>query len=80
MSAPASRFVSRFAMTAGRQAGVRGFSSSAIARGAHFEEGVYSNIPFKVKNRKIPFAIPYFTFFLVPFLTPFGMAWWALNK
>ncbi|KAK9457924.1 hypothetical protein V1511DRAFT_454291 [Dipodascopsis uninucleata] len=56
----------------------RGFSSSRVARSGHWPEGPYWNIPFKVHNRKIPLAIPYTLFFLIPFLTPFGMAALAL--
>ncbi len=41
----------------------RSFSTSSISKSHEvFREGVYSNLPFKVHNRKIPFAIPYFTF------------------
>ncbi|RCK54331.1 Cytochrome c oxidase polypeptide VIII, mitochondrial [Candida viswanathii] len=47
----------------------------------HPQEGVYSNLPFKVKNRKfIPFAVYYWGvlgfFFAFPFLT----SWWQLKK
>lgn len=47
----------------------------------HAKEGVYTNLPFKVKNRKfIPFAVYYWGvmgfFFAFPFLT----SWWQLKK
>lgn len=43
----------------------RGFTSSAIARsgGHHLPEGPYSNLPFKVHNRKIPYWAVHWTFF-----------------
>ncbi|KAK9451641.1 uncharacterized protein V1518DRAFT_409134 [Limtongia smithiae] len=60
----------------------RGFKSSQIAKagGHHYPEGPYNNLPFKVHNRKIPFVIPFSLFFIIPFLTPFGMTWLALSK
>lgn len=47
----------------------------------HAKEGVYTNLPFKVQNRKfIPFAVYYWGvmgfFFAFPFLT----SWWQLKK
>ncbi|KAK9475666.1 hypothetical protein V1514DRAFT_339390 [Lipomyces japonicus] len=60
----------------------RGFASTKAARAPyhppHFEDGAYHNLPFKVHGRKIPFVIPFSLFFIVPFLTPFGMAWLAM--
>ncbi|KAK7205330.1 hypothetical protein BZA70DRAFT_277855 [Myxozyma melibiosi] len=59
----------------------RGFQSSQVAKSTHhWPEGPYNNLPFKVHNRRIPFFIPYTLFFLVPFVTPFGMAAFALSK
>ncbi|KAK9373849.1 uncharacterized protein V1513DRAFT_447757 [Lipomyces chichibuensis] len=61
----------------------RGFSSSQMVRSGdhgHHPEGPYHNLPFKVHNRKIPFVIPFSLFFLVPFLTPFGMAALAISR
>ncbi|KAK9378826.1 uncharacterized protein V2V93DRAFT_375151 [Kockiozyma suomiensis] len=59
----------------------RGFKTSQVAKATHhFPEGPYHNLPFKVHNRRIPFAIPYFLFFFIPFATPFGMAAWAFSK
>ncbi|KAK9466074.1 hypothetical protein V1512DRAFT_264675 [Lipomyces arxii] len=55
----------------------RGFATSKIMRSdghGHHPEGPYHNLPFKVHNRKIPFIIPFSLFFIIPFLTPFGMA------
>ncbi|AQZ13702.1 COX8 (YLR395C) [Zygosaccharomyces parabailii] len=48
----------------------RGFSST-IRQQAHFEEGVYSNIPVKVKNRRIPYGWVHFGFFGAGFAFPF---------
>ncbi|QPG76460.1 hypothetical protein FOA43_003849 [Brettanomyces nanus] len=49
----------------------RAFSSSSKQMIHHpFKEGVYSNIPFKVHNRKIPYAIPHITFFALGFIIP----------
>ncbi|GAV52540.1 hypothetical protein ZYGR_0AG05310 [Zygosaccharomyces rouxii] len=45
--------------------------SSTIKKQSHFEEGVYSNIPVKVKNRKIPYGWVHFGFFGAGFLFPF---------
>ncbi len=53
-----------------RQASKRAFSTTRSA-GAHFEEGVYSNLPFKVHNRRIPFAVLHFAFFGLGFAIPF---------
>lgn len=56
----------------------RFFSSSSRAMDKIFgspKEGVYSNLPFKVKDRKIPLAIPYWGvlgfFFAFPFLSTY---------
>ncbi|VEU19888.1 DEKNAAC100745 [Brettanomyces naardenensis] len=48
-----------------QQQAKRAFSSSTTKMVAHehFKEGVYSNIPFKVHNRRIPYAVPHITFF-----------------
>lgn len=46
--------------------------SSTIKKQSHFEEGVYSNIPVKVKNRKIPYGWVHFGFFGAGFLFPFA--------
>ncbi|CDK25735.1 unnamed protein product [Kuraishia capsulata CBS 1993] len=40
----------------------RMFSSSRQAFSGH-DGGIYSNLPFKVKDRKIPYAVPHFAFF-----------------
>jgi cytochrome c oxidase subunit 7c len=41
----------------------RGFTSSAVARSGHLPEGPYTNIPFKVHDRKIPYWAVHWTFF-----------------
>lgn len=53
----------------------------ATARNAvHFKEGVYSNIPFKVHNRKIPYGVVHFGFFAVGFAVPFISCYVQLKK
>ncbi|CCD27122.1 cytochrome c oxidase subunit VIII NDAI_0J02300 [Naumovozyma dairenensis CBS 421] len=46
----------------------------------HFKDGVYNNIPFKVHNRKIPFAVVHFGFFGVGFLVPFITCYVQMKK
>ncbi|EDO18720.1 hypothetical protein Kpol_1055p77 [Vanderwaltozyma polyspora DSM 70294] len=58
----------------------RAFSSSVKAQGAHLKDGVYTNIPFKVHNRKIPYAVVHTAFFSVGFLVPFLISWVQLKK
>ncbi|ODV59010.1 cytochrome c oxidase subunit VIII [Ascoidea rubescens DSM 1968] len=58
----------------------RAFTSTALKNGAHFKEGVYSNLPFKVHNRKIPFAVIHFGFFGLGFAIPFIACAWQLHK
>lgn len=52
-----------FARTIQRQSrqSVRTFASTAKAFSGH-PEGAYNNLPFKVKNRRIPYAIPHIIF------------------
>ncbi|CAR58007.1 uncharacterized protein GVI51_C02409 [Nakaseomyces glabratus] len=57
----------------------RAFSASSIAR-VHFKEGVYSNLPFKIHNRKIPFALVHFGFFGVGFAVPFIACYVQMKK
>ncbi|CCH58431.1 hypothetical protein TBLA_0A06400 [Henningerozyma blattae CBS 6284] len=57
----------------------RAFSQTARANG-HFAEGVYSNIPFKVHNRKIPYGVIHFGFFTVGFSVPFLITWAHLKR
>jgi len=54
--------------------------SSTTRQAAHFKEGVYSNIPFKVHNRKIPFGIVFFGFLGVGFAVPFIASFVQLKK
>ncbi|ODQ45368.1 hypothetical protein PICMEDRAFT_17839 [Pichia membranifaciens NRRL Y-2026] len=54
-----------------RQA-VRQFSASTKKlSGPHFPEGAYNNLPFKVKNRKVPYAIPHLIFWILGGGIPF---------
>lgn len=57
----------------------RAFSQTARSSG-HFAEGVYSNLPFKVHNRKIPFGIIHFGFFGVGFAVPFLITYVQFKK
>ncbi|CDR38665.1 CYFA0S02e04302g1_1 [Cyberlindnera fabianii] len=59
-----------FARQVARATARRNFSASAKSA-AHFKEGVYENIPFKVHNRRIPFAVLHFSFFGLAFAIPF---------
>lgn len=57
----------------------RAFSSTS-RQAVHFKEGVYSNVPFKVQNRKIPFGIVFFGFMGVGFAVPFIASFVQLKK
>ncbi|SCU97575.1 LAFA_0G12112g1_1 [Lachancea sp. 'fantastica'] len=65
---------------AARVASRRAFSASSKQCGAHFKEGVYTNIPVKVHNRKIPFALIHFGWFTLGFLVPFISSYVQLKK
>ncbi|KAJ8056138.1 hypothetical protein LXG23DRAFT_57668 [Yarrowia lipolytica] len=66
----------------------RNFSTTKV-RSVHYPEGPYHNLPFKVHNRKIPYAFLHFGFFreyyiqpapqvsemLAGFLAPFGIVY-----
>ncbi|OBA16174.1 uncharacterized protein OGAPODRAFT_93190 [Ogataea polymorpha] len=59
----------------------RQFSSSvAKLNGHHFPEGPYTNLPFKVHNRRIPYAIPHFLFFAIGFGIPVFAAYVQLKR
>ena len=59
----------------------RAFSQTLTKRsGAHFKDGVYTNIPFKVHNRKIPFGVIHFGFFGVGLAVPFLIAFVQMKK
>lgn len=58
----------------------RAFSSTIRAKGVHFKEGPYNNIPFKVHDRKVPFAVLFFGFFGVGFLVPLVPSYVQLKK
>ncbi|CCH44806.1 Cytochrome c oxidase polypeptide VIII,mitochondrial [Wickerhamomyces ciferrii] len=57
----------------------RAFHTSK-SQAVHFEEGVYTNIPFKVHNRKIPYAIVHFSFFGLGFAIPFVAVYVQLKR
>nr|6T0B_h Chain h, Cytochrome c oxidase polypeptide VIII, mitochondrial [Saccharomyces cerevisiae S288C]6T0B_u Chain u, Cytochrome c oxidase polypeptide VIII, mitochondrial [Saccharomyces cerevisiae S288C]6T15_h Chain h, Cytochrome c oxidase polypeptide VIII, mitochondrial [Saccharomyces cerevisiae S288C]6YMX_h Chain h, Cytochrome c oxidase subunit 8, mitochondrial [Saccharomyces cerevisiae S288C]6YMY_h Chain h, Cytochrome c oxidase subunit 8, mitochondrial [Saccharomyces cerevisiae S288C]8DH6_h Chai len=46
----------------------------------HFKDGVYENIPFKVKGRKTPYALSHFGFFAIGFAVPFVACYVQLKK
>ncbi|CAH02074.1 Cox8 [Kluyveromyces lactis] len=58
----------------------RAFSATSKQCGAHFKEGVYSNIPVKIHNRKIPYAFIHFGFFALGFAVPFISSYVQLKK
>lgn len=58
----------------------RAFSATATKKSGHFAEGVYSNLPFKVHNRKIPYAVVHFGFLGLGFAIPFVAVGWQLYK
>ncbi|CAH2352791.1 cytochrome c oxidase subunit 8, mitochondrial [[Candida] railenensis] len=43
-------------------------------------EGVYSNLPFKVKNRKIPLSVPFWGILGFFFAFPFLASYWHMKK
>ncbi|GMM43619.1 cytochrome c oxidase subunit VIII [Pichia kluyveri] len=49
----------------------RTFTSSSKNLSSHFPEGAYNNLPFKVKNRRVPYAIPHIIFWVVGAGIPF---------
>lgn len=73
--------LSRVGLRAPRAA--RSFQTSAVASNNIFgtpKSGVYSNLFFKVKDRKIPFAIPWWGTFGFFFAFPFLTAYWHMKK
>lgn len=44
------------------------------------KSGLYANLPFPVKTKKIPFAIPFWGVFGFFFAFPFLSSWWHLKK
>lgn len=63
-----------------QQVSRRAFSSTSRVAGAHFKEGVYENIPFKVHNRKVPFAVLHFGFFGLAAAIPFVAVFVQLKR
>lgn len=59
----------RFSTLPARTAFTRSFRTLAPAK-VHFAEGPYTNLPFKVHNRKIPFGLVFFSFFGLGFAVP----------
>ncbi|CCF56026.1 hypothetical protein KAFR_0A05910 [Kazachstania africana CBS 2517] len=57
----------------------RAFTTTPI-RSVHFAEGVYSNLPFKVLNRKIPYGVIHFGFFGLGFAVPFLIGFVQMKK
>lgn len=61
----------------------RNFQTSSRSMNKIFgtpQEGVYSNIPFKVKNRKIPLAVPFWGILGFFFAFPFLASYWQMVK
>lgn len=50
---------------------VRQFSASTKQLSGHFPEGPYNNLPFKVKNRRVPYAVPHLIFWILGAGIPF---------
>lgn len=74
-------FAARQSFAASRNfAARRGFSTTLARQSGHFAEGPYSNLPFKVHNRKIPYAIIHFGFLGFGFALPFIAVYWQLYK
>lgn len=62
-----------------RQTAKRSIHTSQVAR-VHFKEGVYENIPFKVHNRRIPYAVLHFSFFGLAFAIPWVACYVQLKR
>lgn len=61
----------------------RNFQTSSRSMNSIFgspQEGVYSNLPFKVKNTKIPFAFKWYGTLGFFFSFPFLATYWHLKK
>ncbi|ODV76628.1 uncharacterized protein CANTADRAFT_36346, partial [Suhomyces tanzawaensis NRRL Y-17324] len=61
----------------------RTFRSSAVASNAVYgspKTGPYSNLPFKVKDRKIPFGLFYWSITGLFFAFPFLSTYWHMKK
>ncbi|CAH6718520.1 cytochrome c oxidase subunit 8, mitochondrial [[Candida] jaroonii] len=59
----------------------RNFSSTRrVLSGFHPEEGVYTNIPFKVKRKYIPLSVYYWGTLGFFFFFPFISTYWHLRK
>ena len=54
--------------------------SATVKQSSYFQEGVYSNIPVKIHNRKIPYAFVHFGFFALGFAVPFISCYVQLKK
>ncbi|ODV86638.1 hypothetical protein CANARDRAFT_196010 [[Candida] arabinofermentans NRRL YB-2248] len=58
----------------------RNFSTSLKRLADHYPEGPYSNLPFKVHNRRIPYAVPHFLYFALGFGIPFFACYVQLKR
>lgn len=61
----------------------RNFQTSARAMNSIFgspKTGIYSNLPFKVKTSKVPFAIGWYGTFGFFFAFPFLVSYWHMKK
>lgn len=73
LQAPVGRFAARS----------RTFRTSAVSLNSIHgtpKEGIYSNLPFKVKNTKLPFGIGWWGTFGFFFAFPFLSAYWHMKK
>ncbi|ODV95949.1 hypothetical protein PACTADRAFT_41184 [Pachysolen tannophilus NRRL Y-2460] len=72
---------SRIAQAPVKQLTTRRFLSSTSQKlSGHGDVGPYSNLPFKVKNRRVPYAIPHFIFFAAGFGIPFFACYVQLKR
>ncbi|CCE61892.1 hypothetical protein TPHA_0B02200 [Tetrapisispora phaffii CBS 4417] len=58
----------------------RRYFSQSLKSNVHFKDGVYTNLPFKVKDRKTPYALTHFAFFGLGFAVPFLITYAQLKK
>lgn len=68
----------RAALRSTRAQPARQFSTSVTRRSHH--DGPYSNLPFAVHNRKIPYGVLHWGFFGLGMLTPVGIVYYYLKK
>lgn len=68
----------RAALRPARVHQTRQFSSAVVRRSHH--DGPYSNLPFQVHNRRVPFSVLNWGFFIVGMVTPVGIVYYNLKK